>query len=99
MGWPLRVRLHGIVGPPSGGFDGNPNTFGNIGPHARPGQPHLSEAEQLLTEGPMTNEGGVIRILQEVDPARNGVDAVTKMGAELGDRVHQGAHHSVEDDG
>ena len=28
----------GIVGPP-GGFDGDPNTLGNLGPHSRPGQP------------------------------------------------------------
>ena len=89
----------GVVGPPSGGFDGNPNTFGDIGPHTRPGQPRLSEAEQMLTGGgPITNEGGVVRILQEVDPARNGVEAVAKMGAALGDRIHQGVHHGVKND-
>ena len=84
----------GVVGPPSGGFDGNPNTFGNIGLHTtRPGQPQLSEAEQTLTGGgSITNEGGVIHILQEVDPARNGVEAVIKVGTALG------VHHSVKND-
>ena len=47
----------GAVGPPSGRFDGNPHTLGDIGLHARPGQPQLSEAEQMLVGGgPITNE-------------------------------------------
>ena len=47
----------GVVGPPSGHFDGNPHTLGDIGLHARPGQPQLSEAEQMLAGGgPITDE-------------------------------------------
>ena len=29
----------GVVGPPGGGFDGDPNTFGNVSLHTGPGQP------------------------------------------------------------
>ena len=62
----------GVVGPPGGGFDGDPSTLGNVGQHARPGQPCLSEAEQMLAKGgPITNEGGVVSILQKVDLARD----------------------------
>ena len=47
----------GVVGPPSGRFDGNRHTLGDIGLHARPGQPGLSEAEQMLARGgPITDE-------------------------------------------
>ena len=57
----------GVVGPSSGSFDGDCDTFGNISSHPRPGQPRLSEAEHMLTERrPITDEGGVVSILQEV---------------------------------
>ena len=41
----------GVVGPPSERFDGNSHTLGDIGLHARPGQPQLSVAEQMLAGG------------------------------------------------
>ena len=54
----------GAVGPPGGGFDGDPNTFGNVSLHTGPGQPRLSEAEhELARGGSITDEGGVISIL------------------------------------
>ena len=75
----------GVVGPPSGRFDGNPHTLGDIGLHARPGQPQLSEAEQILAGGgPITDERGVVGILQ-VNPARDRVEAVAQMGTAVGD--------------
>ena len=76
----------GVVGPPSGSFDDDRKTLGNIGPHARPGQTRLSEAEQMLARGgPITDEGGVVSILQKVDLARDRVEAVAQMGTVLGD--------------
>ena len=76
----------GVVGPPGGGFDGDPNTFGNVGLHTGPGQPRLSEAEHELTRGgSITDEGGVISILQKVDPAGDGIEAIAQMGTAMGD--------------
>ena len=73
----------GVVGPTGGGFDGNPNTLGDVGQAVRPGQPQLSEAEQMLPRGgPITDEGGVLCILQKVNPAGDRVEAVSQMGAQ-----------------
>ena len=58
----------GVVRFPCRGLDGKAHTLGDISPHPRPGQPGLSETEYVLTRGgSITNEGGIICILQEVN--------------------------------
>jgi hypothetical protein len=51
----------------------------------------------LAREGLITDEGGVVGILQKADPAGDGVEAVAQLRTPLRDEVYQGVHHSVED--
>ena len=52
----------------------------------------------LAGGGSITDQGGVICVLQQVDPTADGGEAVAKLGAALGSGIHQGVHHRIEDD-
>lgn len=52
----------------------------------------------LTRRGPITDERDVVSILHKIDPTGDGAEAVTQMGAALGDSVKQGVHHCVDND-
>ena len=74
------------------------NTFRHIGFHTGPVQPSISGREQCLTGGwSVCNERCVICKLEEISPSMRG-KGVSQVWVVLGDGVHQGVHHGVEDD-
>ena len=52
----------------------------------------------LARGGSITDEGGVVSVLQQVDLTADRGEAVAKLGVALGNGVYQSVHHRVEDD-